>query len=353
MNTLSLLIDESQYTTKERIIELSGFLTNHVYVWQKEIRERKQRLPELYAEEVNAAINNILSYPHMGGKKGAIMLAYHQIEYIGQRCYDFVKKQLRMIVFAEIKRRNLEREKASWPKQTAQVYGEIWCADFTHVELYGQVIYIAIVLDCYSCYYLGYSVSATADVNLVETAFQMAAKTSQGVLPERYLINDQGSQYKAELYRELLKSYNIEQKFIPKGTPWNNGEAEVGMKDIQSLFYRQLAQTPRDHRQPIVRQAQAMAVGIFKELNEDIPRIKLEGVTPKDVKDNQAQPKRQNIEKFKQERKDNRKNKTRIENISQHIRQNLEFDKRSDRWLKNIGNLINHQYHLIIPEAVG
>jgi len=350
---LTLLIDESRYTAKERIIELSGFLTNHVYVWQKEIRERKQRMPEFYLEEVNAAIDNILAYPHMGGKKGAMMLAYHQIEYIGQRCYDFVKKQVRMIIFAEIKRRNLQREKVSWPKQSAQYYGEIWCADFTHILLYGQVIYIAIVLDCYSCYYLGYSVSATADVNLVEAAFQMAMKNCQGVLPERYLVNDQGSQYKAAIYQELLKKYEIKQKFIPKGTPWNNGEAEVGMKDIQALFYRQFAQTPRDHGQPIVSQAQAMADKIFKDLNEYIPRLKLDGVTAKDVKDNQTQPQKESIKKFVEERKQKRESKSRLENLNQHIRQNLELEKKSARWLKNSVNLINHQYELIIPEGVG
>ncbi len=282
-----------------------------------------------------------------------MMLAYHQIDYIGQRCYDFVKKQVRMVIFAELNRRNLLREKVRWPKRTALYYGEIWCADFTQVILYGQVIYIAIVLDCYSCYYLGYSVSATADVNLVEAAFRMTMKTCQGVLPERYLINDQGSQYKATIYQKLLRKYDIEQKFIPKGTPWNNGEAEVGMKDIQALFYQQLAQTHRDYRQPIVRQAQAIAEKIFKELNEDIPRLKLDGVTPRDVKDNQAQPKRQSINKFVEERKQKRESKSRIEKLSQHIRQNLDLDKSSDRWLKNIGNLINKQYHLIKPEGVG
>ena len=282
-----------------------------------------------------------------------MMLIYHRIEYIGQRAYDFVKKQLRLMIFAEIKRRNLLRPKVTWPKLTAQYYGEIWCADFTHVELYGQVIYIAIVLDCHSCYYLGYSVSATADVDLVKAAFLKAVASCQGALPERYLVNDRGNQYKAELYRQLLKGFEIEQKFIPNGTPWNNGEAEVGMKDIKALFYRELARTPRKPGESIVSQAQALVEKIFKELNEIIPRPKLEGVTPRDVVAKQTEAKIQENERFIEERRQQRRAKTRIDDAASHIRSRLEPQKWSDRHLKNLGNLLTHNYHLIVPEAAG
>lgn len=350
---MTRLIDESQYTTKRRLIDLSGFLTGQVYEWQKEFRERKQRVPQLYAEEVNAAVANIVAYPHIGGKKGALMLAYHHVEYIGQRCYDLVKRQLRVILLEELKQRRLLRQPAAWPKLQAKYFGEIWCADFTEVKLYGQILYVAIVLDCYSCYYLGYSVSTTADVHLVEQALIMALENNQRALPERYLVNDQGSQYKAEIYRQLLTKYQLKQKFIPPGTPWNNGEAEVGMKDIQALFYCALAQTPRGPEQEIVGQARAMAEKIFKELNEDIPRLKLKGVTPKDVKDNEAEAKRKSVEEFAAERKAARPQKTRVYNLTALIRNTLYLNARTNRWLKNIISLLNNQHDQIVPEAVG
>ena len=339
-------------TSKGQLIELSGFLSSRTYIWQHEIRERKKRLPQVYAEEVDAAVNNIISYPHMGGKKGALILSYHQIEYIGQRCYDFVKKQLKETLFEEIKLRRLEREKVEWPKPVAESYGQIWCADFTHVECYGQIIYIAVLLDDYSHYYLGYSLSNTADAALVDDAFRMALGRCQGALPEVCMINDRGSQYKADIYRAHVGDYGIEQIFIPKGTPWNNGEAEVGMKDIKALFYQRLAHTPKRRGHDNVELAGGMAQEFFKELNDSIPRPKLSGVTPADIVAGKAEVKRIRTQTFVEKRRAERATKTVVENVKQHIHKKLYLDQWSDRSVKNLAYLLTRRYNLIVPQKV-
>ena len=352
MNTLNCLTKSAVHTTKGQVIELSGFLSSRTYVWQHAIRERKKRDSQVYAEEVDAALNNIVCYPHMGGKKGALMLSYHQIEYIGQRCYDFVKKQLKQILFEEMKRRNLDRKKVEWPKPMAKHYGEIWCADFTHVEFYGQIIYIAVVLDDYSHYYLGYALSDTADFELVDGAFKMALIICQGALPELCMVNDRGNQYKAELYRSHIREYDIEQIFIPKGTPWNNGEAEVGMKDIKALVYQRLAHTPKRRGQDIVEIAKSIAQEVFKELNDNIPRPKLDGVTPADIVANRAEAKRSSTQAFIEEKIAQRPEKTLIGNLKQHINKNLDLGEWSNRSIKNLVYLLNRKYNFIVPEKV-
>jgi len=352
MALMEQLLHQARYLNKGEIIDLSGILTSRTYVWQQGINDRKKRQSQLYAEEVAAAIKNIISYPHMGGKKGTMLLAYHQIEYIGQRCYDFVKKQIVEVIVTEIKLRCREGQKVKWPKPVAQGFGEIWCADFTYVIVYGQVIYIAVVLDDYSHYYLGYSVSATADIDLVDRAFTMALETCDGVLPQLCMVNDRGSQYKAELYREHINSYEIKQIFIPPGTPWNNGEAEVGMKDIKALFYQCLAFTPRKRGQDIVEIANSMAKEIFKELNDIIPRPKLKGVTPADVVYERADAKRTSIQNFVDKKKEQRVIKKRVNDVKLYIIEKIELDKWSDRHLKNFAYLINHKYNLIVPKKV-
>jgi transposase InsO family protein len=349
---INRLGQQATYTRKGHIIELSEFLSSRTYVWQREIRDRKERIPMLYEEEVNAALQNIISYPHLGGKKGALMLAYHQLEYIGQRCYDVIKKVLKLIIYAEIKDRNLDREKVEWPKPSALKYGEIWCSDFTHVELYGQVIYIAVVLDDYSHYYLGYSVSRSADLTLVDDAFSMALETCGGVLPEICMINDRGSQYKADLYRAHVRQYEIEHVFIPKGTPWNNGEAEVGMKDIKALVYHRLSHTPRERGQDIVKIARGIVHEVFKELNDTIPRPKLDGVTPADVVERRDEKKRASMKAFIEERKAARPSKKRVDNLCQHINTRLNLEKWTDRSVKNLVHLMNHKYNLVVPQKV-
>ena len=350
IDSINRLHQQATYTRKGRIINISEFLTSRTYVWQREIRDRVKRIPRVYEEEVNAALNNIISYPHMGGKKGALMLAYHQLEYIGQRCYDVIKKVLKLIIYAEIKDRNLDREKVEWPKPSARQYGEIWCGDFTHVELYGQVIYIAVVLDDYSHFYLGYSVSSSADVTLVDNAFTMALETCAGVLPEICMINDRGSQYRADLYKAHVQQYEIKHVFIPKGTPWNNGEAEVGMKDIKALIYQRLSTIPRKRGQDIVEIARGIVHEVFKELNNNIPRPKLAGVTPADVVEKRDEKKRAATKAFIEERKAARPSKKRVDNLCQHINTKLNLDKWTDRSLKNLVHLINHKYNLVVPQ---
>lgn len=325
-------------------------MTSQIYEWRRQIRDRKQRESEIYAEEVNAALSNILEYPHMGGKKGAMMLAYHQIEYIGQRCYDLIKKQLKQILIIEIKQRHLLREHGTWEKEKANKYGEIWCADFTEIKVFGMIVYIAIILDAFSHYYLGYHVSDTADFDLVDGAFERALEKCHGVLPERFMINDRGSQYKTDLYRAHVEEYGIEQVFIPEGTPWNNGEAEVGMKDIKALFYQRLSKTPKSSTQSIVGYSKTIAHEIFKELNEKIPRLKLRGVTPLDIVVQRANEKRILIRGFIKERKENRVNKTRVKNLKEHISNEIHIDCWSDLRLKNLMNLMNLNYKLIVPE---
>jgi len=349
VTTLERLLDKTVYSSKGRIVYLSGVLSSQIYVWQRKIRDRKQRKPQIYAEEVDAALENIESYPHMGGKKGAAMLTYHQLEYIGQRCYDWLKYRFKQILFTEIQRRDLLRPKSKWVKDIAQYFGEIWCADFTHVFIMGYTIYIAVVLDDFSHFYLGYNVSLWEDVALVDGAFQMALQCCRGVLPERYMVNDRGSQYKAKLYRNQVEKYGIEQMFVPRRSPWYNGEAEVGMKDIQALFYRRLSPITIDKDLDIVIYAKEIADEIFKELNERIPRLKLKGVTPKDIVTQQAETKRSQIKAFVQERISDRKNKIPIDNIDHHMINKLNIEKWDDKYLKNMFHLLNYQYHKIKP----
>jgi hypothetical protein len=88
-------------------------------------------------------------------------------------------------------------------------------------------------------------------------------------------------------------------------------------------------------------------------LPDHIFRMKLKGVTPKDVKDNEAEAKRKSVEEFAAERKAARPQKTRVYNLTALIRNTLYLNARTNRWLKNIISLLNNQHDQIVPEAVG
>jgi hypothetical protein len=159
-------------------------------------------------------------------------------------------------------------------------------------------------------------------------------------------------QYKADLYRARVGHYGIKHVFIPAGTPWNNGEAEVGMKDIKALVYQRLSHTPRERGQDIVGIARGIVHDMFKELNETIPRPKLAGVTPADIVENRAEDKRSATKAFIEERKAARPSKKRVDNVSQHIKALLKVDTWTDRSVKNLVHLMNHKYNLVVPQKV-
>lgn len=55
------------------------------------------------------------------------------------------------------------------------------------------------------------------------------AVEQEGIAPN-IVHSDQGSEYRSQLYREILDSYGIEISMSPKASPWRNG--------FQESYYR-------------------------------------------------------------------------------------------------------------------
>ena len=100
----------------------------------------------------------------------------------------------------------------------------VWAGDFTYVWLLGRFWYVATVIDVFTREIVGWRVGAHHTAALVEAAFRDAV-TRRGTSPD-WFHSDQGSEYDAASYSELLARHETTQSMSRKGCPWQNGFQE-------------------------------------------------------------------------------------------------------------------------------
>ena len=108
----------------------------------------------------------------------------------------------------------------------------VWVSDITYIKAGGKWHYLCIVMDLYSRKVISWQISATADVELVLTAFQKAYEKRNA--PYGLLFHsDRGTQYTAFAFRQLLDSLNVVQSFSKKGYPFDNACCECFFKYLK------------------------------------------------------------------------------------------------------------------------
>ena len=127
----------------------------------------------------------------------------------------------------------------NWAKAVCPLCPNIlWASDFTYFWFRGKFWYLATVLDIFSRKIVGFSFSDKHNKELILSALTDALKRNP--IP-KYLHSDQGSEYQAYGYLDLLKSLKIEASFSAKASPWQNGFQE----SFYSEFKKDLGDTSR------------------------------------------------------------------------------------------------------------
>jgi putative transposase len=108
--------------------------------------------------------------------------------------------------------------------QTVPRYqNHVWVADFTHVYCKGRDIRVATVMDVYTRTIIGVAVGTKGGTMLVTQAL-WAALLNQ---PRPVIFHsDNGVEYNARSFRELLTNLGISISRSKKGCPWENGYQE-------------------------------------------------------------------------------------------------------------------------------
>lgn len=106
---------------------------------------------------------------------------------------------------------------------------QVWVADITYVRLAHKFVYLAVIMDVFTRRICGWHLSHSLDQTLTLNALQMAL---QHATPEIH-HSDQGVQYAATAYVNLLAGAGVAISMAQVGEAWQNGYAERLMRTIK------------------------------------------------------------------------------------------------------------------------
>lgn len=106
---------------------------------------------------------------------------------------------------------------------------QVWVSDITYIRLQLEFVYLAIIMDVFTRSIRGWCLSRTLDQELTLTALRAALETHT---PEIH-HSDQGGQYAAYAYTDLLSSRQVQISMAAIGKAEENGYAERFMRTIK------------------------------------------------------------------------------------------------------------------------
>lgn len=113
--------------------------------------------------------------------------------------------------------------------RVAQLPDEVWVADITYVRLKNEFVYLAVLMDVFTRAIRGWHLGRSLHEGLTLTALQKALETHCPAIHH----SDQGLQYAATAYTELLKQRGVQISMAEVGEPTQNGYAERLMRTIK------------------------------------------------------------------------------------------------------------------------
>lgn len=110
---------------------------------------------------------------------------------------------------------------------------QVWVSDITYIRIRIGFVYLAVILDLFSRKVVGYAISKNIDTALSLNALQKAIQNRR---PPPGIIHhsDQGVQYAAHQYIDMLRLYNFQISMSRKGNPYDNAFAESFMKTLKT-----------------------------------------------------------------------------------------------------------------------
>lgn len=106
---------------------------------------------------------------------------------------------------------------------------QVWVADITYVRLRQEFIYLAVIMDVFTRAIRGWHLARSLDQSLTLTALRRALIDHR---PEIH-HSDQGLQYAARAYIDLLTQVNAQISMAEVGQAWQNGYAERLIRTIK------------------------------------------------------------------------------------------------------------------------
>ncbi|WKD51665.1 IS3 family transposase [Microbulbifer spongiae] len=116
--------------------------------------------------------------------------------------------------------------------------GTQWAGDFTYIKTVAGWLYHAVVIDLYTRSVVGWSFSRKRNSELTKSALKMALARQR---PQAGCIfhSDQGIEYAAHEYRELVESAGMRRSMNRKGNPLDNAIVESFFHSMKTELVHQ------------------------------------------------------------------------------------------------------------------
>ena len=109
----------------------------------------------------------------------------------------------------------------------------VWCSDVTYIDVAGEWLYLAIVLDLYARRVVGWALSDSPDSQLTCRALELAFEL-RGQPTGLLMHTDQGSHYTSDEYRKCLRRLGIRHSMSRRGNCWDNSPMERFFRSLKS-----------------------------------------------------------------------------------------------------------------------
>jgi len=116
--------------------------------------------------------------------------------------------------------------------------GQQWAGDFTYLKSKQGWFFLAAIIDLHSRKVVGWSFSRTRNSELTKSALRMALQR-QHIEPGCLFHSDQGIEYAAHDYRELLEQSGMTRSMSRKGTPLDNAAMESFFHSMKAELIHQ------------------------------------------------------------------------------------------------------------------
>jgi len=105
----------------------------------------------------------------------------------------------------------------------------VWVADITYIKLAREVVYLAVIMAVFTRCMRGWHLGHRLDQALTVVALQRGLAEHTPAIHH----SDQGVQYAAAVYTQLLQAANVQISLAAVGQAWQNGSAERLVRTIK------------------------------------------------------------------------------------------------------------------------
>lgn len=239
-----------------KMCHVLGITRSAYYAWRKHPKSKRDKQNErllMQIRQVHKDSRNIYGSPritaelrsqgiHCNKKRVARLMRLNGIVAKMKRRFKITTHSKHKLLVAK----NLLNQtfKADYPDQ-------IWASDITYIRTREGWLYLTCILDIYSRYIVGWSMSEYLTQDIVLHALRQAL-WRRNPSPGLIFHSDRGVQYAATVVKEVLKEHKITQSMSGKGNCYDNAIMETFFHSLKTEWvYFENYQTRAEARQSI------------------------------------------------------------------------------------------------------